>query len=186
MKKFLSLIMASVLVSTPCLSQTVTTPNFFGSYPAASSLQTNLSANMSIIDSTITVVKFDVSTFDTQGTYSATTGRYTPNKSGKYLLCTDLIAAATTNVSYMNVSISKNGLNGGAGVQQAVWRVPGVTTLTTSGSGGGCVNVIANGTTDTFEVDAQVVAIGGSDVIVGSSVAGGNGFSFFTATYIGG
>jgi len=146
----------------------------------ASVLQVSLASNMSVTDATNTVVKFDTVEIDTQSGYATGSGRYTPKRSGSYLVCTTLQASVVTLIANVQVYISKNGL-----VQSPATRLQVGPFSAASGQlsqmASGCRILSMNGTTDTVEIDTSVTGTGGSDAVVGGSFP----YTTMTISYLG-
>lgn len=105
---------------------------------------------------------YDAITLDSQGAYSAITGKFTPTKAGKYLVFCVGQAQAFTSVTQANMIVSKNGTIGGTGV--AVFTVVVGVGASSSDSAPmtGLGLVAMNGTTDFLELDFFIAGTGGS------------------------
>jgi hypothetical protein len=108
---------------------------------------------------TFTHVDFNAENFDRGGWYDTTTGRYTPQVAGDYVLHTFVGLLSVSDQQTLHVAIRKNGAN-------YSW-----TRIKQSGSGelGGLVSTVvdANGTTDYFDVAVYTTSgatnVGGSN-----------------------
>lgn len=129
-----------------------------------------LTANQSVTSATWTKIAFDGVTFDSGSYWSTSNKNYLPLVSGTYLFCATLSGIATYTLAATNliVSISKNGLTGGAGVRtgEAALSVPTGASLSPTVST--CSTVVMNGSTDTIEADAFIS--GTSPNVVGDAL----------------
>ena len=89
-------------------SNATTTLN--SSMKATPAFEAYLSASQSISDNTLTKVQFDTEVFDTNNTYDNSTNyRFTPGVAGKYVLNGFCQNNSTTNITYIQLAIYKNG-----------------------------------------------------------------------------
>lgn len=136
----------------------------------------HLSSNQSFSASTWTKVSFDVTDFDTSSGWSASNHNYNPQVAGTYLVTACANHTATfTAAQQAYVSVSKNGIQGGAGTPIAAneFAVPAGSDIY-----GLCVTVLVpmNGTTDTLEVDVfnqgSTPSVQGSNAVLFSYFSG--------------
>jgi len=125
------------------------------------------SGNQSISNNTATKIQFNAETYDTANAFDSSTNyRYTPQTSGKYYLYANIYIAngssATMSEYAINIykngsSIAVNSLDHRTGTLGYNFAVPLVTV------------VESNGSSDYFEVFANVNWGGGSQNIIGSA-----------------
>lgn len=104
---------------------------------------------------------YDVITLDSQGAYSAITGKFTPTKAGTYLVFCVGQAQAVTAMTQANMIVSKNGTVGGAGTGVFTVVVGVGASASDSAPMTGLGLVAMNGTTDFLELDFFISGTGG-------------------------
>jgi hypothetical protein len=122
------------------------TQGVYGNIPAFSAYS---SANQNPSSGTQTKVIFGTESYDTNSNYDPTLSRFTPTVAGYYQLITSVSMAADTTITGARLYFTKNGSG---------FQVPSMENTNTGGFGGGYYTVhlsalvLANGTTDYFEV----------------------------------
>jgi len=107
-----------------------------------------MSSNQSISAATYTKLQYNTENFDTDSDYDTTNYRFTPSKSGKYLI-TASIRFDITNNNYVLFGLYKNG------AQHRVIYAPTESTIGIDSPQ--MMEVVeANGTTDYFEIYVMV------------------------------
>ena len=152
--------------------------NAFG----APSFKVHLVTSQAVTANTNTRILFDTVDFDTSSGWSTGSHVYNPQVAGTYQICASMTASGTFTVGSTNIEmfISKNGVAGGAGTGIADYENT-ATNAAGGSSGGGCVYVSLNGSTDTIEADAS---IGGTSPNV-QGVAAPNIRTYLTASRVG-
>jgi len=133
-------------IAAATITQDKLASNVAGTGPAFSAYS---SANQNPSSGTQTKVIFGTKSYDTNSNYDPTLSRFTPTVAGYYQLITSVSMAADTTITGARLYFTKNG----SGLQ-----VPSMENTNTGGFGGGYYTVhlsalvLANGTTDYFEV----------------------------------
>ena len=123
------------------------------------SFEAYLSAGQTVSDAVITKVQFDTEVYDTNSYYdNATNYRFTPLVAGKYFIyCSILGSAGTSNLSWVETYIYKNGSK----IKEARYSFVSNQAAIVNGALSGVIDM--NGSTDYLEIFGQVNTANAAD-----------------------
>jgi len=118
-----------------------------------------LSAGQTVSDGVATKVQFNTEVYDTDNTYDNSTNyRFTPTVAGKYFVyCSILGSAGTSNLSWIETYIYKNGSK----IKEARYAFVNNQASIVNGPLSGVIDM--NGTTDYLEIFGNVNTVNGAD-----------------------
>ena len=127
--------------------------------------QAYLSSAQSVTDDTDTKVQCDTESFDTDNCYDNSTNyRFTPTVSGKYLFqCAMIANAGTTNLQSTILRLKKNGTTVAIAFHNSDGNFTNQATCNLN------VTLDANGSTDYFEIFAQINDTSGNPTVYGNT-----------------
>lgn len=154
MRKFLALALAWALcLATPVYAESVTASGA----PNIQFLGTRITSSQTVTSGTPTRVQLNSIAIDSGGYWDAVNYYYKPLVAGKYLACGSAYGTGTT-VTYLTVTLSKNGVTGSGGTELAEVNVP--SAAQNVGASVPCTLVSMNGSTDWIELDVSVTGTG--------------------------